>query len=450
MTVRKVQISRSILLAIAIAASGSVHAADVSIVFDGSASMCGYFVADNSARILPGLIRDAMILRGSSPDNQVLSLRQRGKGKVSAKTDLTPVAPEFQRQAEVLAQQGKKAAGCAPFDGIGSNLELIFDNQSGLSNSKAVILITDAQLVEGDRDVFLRGYQAWAEKSLTEGKTPYAGYIVAQTAFTGSYYPIADPVPARRASGYAMTKHNRPLAMFWFVKGEEAMLPVYKLAQSFEGGPAVVQHLLPWVQAGKEKPAMMKAPVFSPDYRLPQLLADAGKISKIERYDTGRSESVIRSCIKPEIHGEELTLSARYQCADNRAFWDGINSLVYSIQPHAIAAQIQTLPQGWEFNRKTGGFDLVLDRKFKEKEFQVKLDLAPLESRISLANWSVVTDYCPEVDKKAEACVRQLQGRTYQLDDLSQQLANRSRVVTKELLAPVGKTTYKLELEFHK
>ena len=450
MTGWKVQISRLLLPAITVAVSGAVRAADVSIVFDGSASMCGYFVADNPARILPGLIRQAMILRGSSPDNQVLSLHQRGKGKVSAKTDLAPVAPEFQRQAEVLAQQGKKASGCAPFDGIGSNLELIFDSQSGLAGSKAVILITDAQLVEGDRDVFLRGYQAWAEKSLTEGKTPYAGYIVAQTAFAGSYFPIADPAPAKRASGYAMTKHNRPLAMFWFVKGEDAMLPVYTMAQSFEGGPAVVQHLLPWVQAGKEKPAMMKAPIFSLDYRLPQLLTDAGKISKIERYDTGRSESAIRSCIKPDLHGEELTLSARYQCADNRAFWDGVNALVYSIQPRVMAPQIQIVPQGWELNSKTGSFDLVLDRKFKEKEFQIKLELTPLESRINLANWSVVTDYCPDADKKAESCVGQLQGRTYQLDDLSQQLANRSRAVTKKLLAPVGKISYKLELEFHK
>ena len=146
---------------------------DVSIVFDGSGSMCGYFTPNDSNRVLLNLIQEAMIARGSSSGVQVFSLRQKTKNQINAKVDLASVSPNFQAQAEILDQQGKKTAnGCAPFDGIGSNLELIFNAQTGVSNSNAIVLITDAQMQDADRDVFLNGYEQWAKSSIKEGKRP--------------------------------------------------------------------------------------------------------------------------------------------------------------------------------------------------------------------------------------------------------------------------------------
>ena len=86
--------------------ASALAAPDVSIVFDGSGSMCGYFTPNDSNRVLLNLIQEAMIARGSSSGVQVFSLRQKTKNQINAKVDLASVSPNFQAQAEILDQQG--------------------------------------------------------------------------------------------------------------------------------------------------------------------------------------------------------------------------------------------------------------------------------------------------------------------------------------------------------
>lgn len=429
--------------------SASVFAApDVSIVFDGSGSMCGYFTPNDSNRVLLNLIQEAMIARGSSSGVQVFSLRQKTKNQVNAKVDLALVNANFQTQAEILDQQGKKTAnGCAPFDGIGSNLELIFSPQTEVSNSNVIALITDAQLQDADRDLFLKGYEEWVKRSIKEGKVPYAGYIVTQANFEGAYYSVAEPNPKLKAIGYNLAKHNRPLALFWLAKGEESLSAIYGLAKAFSSGKPIVQHLLPFTQASS---LPLKGASFSSTMSLSQLLVDAGRISFIQRYDSDRSESVIRSCLKASIQNDMLLLQAKPSCADNKPLWEGVTSIKYSIQAKSIAPNTQIVFDGWTYNSKSQSFELTLDRLFKESAIKVSPTLLAQESRVNLVNWSTTSDFCPEIDKKIKECLNQLQGKTYQLDILSQQLTNRAKPVSQALLLPLQNAAFRIKLEYKK
>ena len=429
--------------------SASVLAApDVSIVFDGSGSMCGYFTPNDSNRVLLNLIQEAMIARGSSSGVQVFSLRQKTKNQINAKVDLASVSPNFQAQAEILDQQGKKTAnGCAPFDGIGSNLELIFNAQTGVSNSNAIVLITDAQMQDADRDVFLNGYEQWAKSSIKEGKTPYAGYILAQVNFEGAYYSLAEPKEELKAKGYDLAKHNRPLALFWFAKGEEQLNTIYGLAKVFNNSKPVVQHLLPFVQAST---LPLQAQPFSATPNLSQLLVDAGKITTIQRYDNDRSETIIRGCFKASIQNNLLSLQARPACADNKPFWEGVNSLKYGVQLKSLIPNVRYTLDGWTYNEKNKLFELPLERKFKEKNFKIIANFSATDSRSSLANWSMGSDFCPNASKENKACLAQLSGKTYQLDGLSQALVNRSKPLSEQLLVPIANTVFNAKLEYKK
>lgn len=429
--------------------SASAFAApDVSIVFDGSGSMCGYFTPNDNSRVLLNLIQEAMIARGSSSAIDVFSLRQKNKSQINVKVDLAPVSPNFQTQAEILDQQGKKTAnGCAPFDGIGSNIELIFNSQSLVSQSNAIALITDAQLQDADRDVLLSGYEAWANQAIKEGKTPYAGYIVAQANFEGAYYSIAEPDAKLKASGYNLAKHSRPIALFWFAKDESSLATIYQLAKVFNNSKPVVQHLLPFIQVTN---APFKTTAFVAKPTLADILVDAGKISTIQRYDNGRSESVIRSCVKASIEADTLLLKAKPSCADNKPLWEGVNSLKYSVQLKSIAPNTQTILDGWTYKPKSQTFEIQLDRMFKEGTLKVMPKLSTTDSRSSLMNWSTTSDFCPQINKKPKECLTQLFGKTYQLDVLSQQLTNRSKPISKSLLSPIESHSFLFKIEYKK
>lgn len=442
-------IKKIIIVMVLTIGSSYVRAApDVSIVFDGSGSMCGYFTPNNNDRILLNLIQEAMIARGSSSAVDVFALRQKNKSQVSAKTDLLPVSANFQAQAEVLDQQGKKGASdCMPFDGVGSNVELIFNAQTEVSRSNVIALITDAQLQEVDRDVFLRGYEEWANRVIKEGKTPYAGYIMAQANFEGAYYSIAEPDAKLKAAGYLLPKHSRPIALFWFAKGAASLKTVYSLANAFNNSKPVIQQVLPFVQAMAPP---FKATEFNTNMTLPQLLADAGKISAIQRYDTDRSENVIRGCLKPVLQADSLLLQVKPLCADNKPIWEGVKTLTYSIQTKPVAASMQTVLDGWTYNSRSLRYEWSLERLFKEGTFKVTLIDAPQDNRTSLLNWSVASDFCPNVSKKNQECLGQLAGKTYQLDILSQQLTNRSKSLSQGLFAFLRDTSFKLKLEYKK
>lgn len=438
----------------ALAASDSKQppALALSMVFDGSGSMCSYFLPNDQQRLLLSLIKQAMIMRNPDSGIQVLTLRQKNKTKVSASADLVPVAANFQAQAEILAQLGKTSAGgCSPFDGIGSNLELIFDTQANIVNSKAIVLVTDAQIKEADRDVFLNGYQSWAAQAIKEGKVPYAGYVLAQTGFEGTYYSIAEPDSQLRATGYKLPRHSRPLALFWFAKGEDQLASITTLANIFGKSQTIVQQLLPTVQAIA---LPLKIQPFVSSASLEQLLVNSGQLTKVQLFDNSRSEKVILPCVKSSIQMDNkiLQLQAQLTCADTRPLWDGVTSVKYGMQLKSMAPSIQYKIDGWTYNEKSKNFELTIDRQFKEKSFNIipSLSQNQEDGRISLMNWSVDSDFCPKTNDGQKACLAQLHGKTYQLDTLSQQLVSRSRSALQMLLEPVAKATFQIKMDYKK
>lgn len=430
-----------IIIAILTAMSGvsSNSSASVAIVFDGSASMCGYFLPNDHQRVLLNLIKQSMIIRNPKAGKNVLTLGQIDKKKSPSKTGLTLVPANFQAQAEMLAQIGAKVAGgCAPFDGASSNLELVFDEKSNPMQSDAFVLITDAQLKEEDRDKFLAGYEDWANKTIHAGKTPYAGYVIAQVPFTGTYYSRA-----QQNTQYTLAAHNRPLALFWFAKGEQELEKINSLVKVFGASQKVVQHLLPFTQVDKF-PLEIKP--FSAVITLPQLI-QSNKLATIQRFDTDRSESVIRSCLvsKMEVNHQEIELEIQKSCADNRPFWDGVTSINYAVQLQGITPSTQYALEGWQYNAKTKSFEISINRSFTGKDFHIIPSLPNAESaqRTSLVNWSVDSDFCPQ----PKECLNQLNGKTYQLDTLSQQLVVSSEEASKALLEPLKNTVFHLQIK---
>ena len=440
-------LKKYVLSAMLLVSHVTYAAPDVSIVFDGSGSMCGYFTPNDSNRVLLNLIQEAMIARGSSSSVEVFSLRQKVKNKVNPKVDITPVSPNFQALAEVLDQQGRKANGCAPFDGLGSNLELIFDAQSAVKGSNAIILVTDGQLQEADRDIFLRGYEEWAKSAAKEGKTPYAGYIVSQSNFEGGYYPVAEPDIKLKGSGYNLAKHNRPILLFWFAKDESSLASVLNMTKHFNNTKPIAQHILPFVFSSN---SINKIDRFSSSITLSQLVSDAGKVVTIQRYDTGRSESIIRSCLKSSIQDNDLILQIKPTCADNKTFWEGVTSIKYAIQAKQIAPNTRLDITGWTYNKNTNSFEKLISRSFKEEKLSFVPRFLLANNRANLANWSVSSDFCPDALKKNKECVDRLNGKTYQLDILSQQLVNRSLPVSQQLLTPISSTNMTVKIIYKK
>ena len=421
----------------------------LAIIFDGSGSMCGYFLPNDPARILQNLIKQAMILRNPSEGINVLSLRQKNDSKVSAQADLAPVAANFQAQAEVLSQLGKAGAGsCAPFDGRGSNLELIFDPQSGVLNSQAIVLVTDAQMKDKDRDTFLQGYDNWAMQTIKEGKVPYSGYVMAQSDFEGAYFSVAEPDRKIQASGYRLGLHKRPLALFWFAKGEEQLPAIATLATAFAKSKPVVQNLLPFVQSDA---LPLKIQHFSVALGLDQLLINSGQLTQAQLFDSDRSKKALLSCVKPSILDDRKTLSIQVKnaCADTRPLWDGLTSLKYGVQLINQVPAVQYRMDGWDYNEKTHFHEMTIDRQLKEISFTITPMLRPEDSRTSLVNWSVDSDFCPH-HKNAQGCLQLLNGKTYQLDVLSQHLARRSRPASQKLIEPIGTMTFQIQMDYKK
>lgn len=429
-----------------LSSSFSYATSDVSIVFDGSGSMCGYFIPQDNNRILLNLIQEAMIARGSSSSVQVFALRQKAKNKINVQVDLAPVEPNFQALAEVLDQQGPKS-GCSPFNGLGSNIELIFDPQAAVKNSNLTILVTDSQLQEADRDNFLSGYENWVNSTIKEGKVPYVGYIVAQSSFEGNYYPIAEPDTKLKASGYQLPKHNRPILLFWFAKDEKYLTYVLNMGKYFTNIRPIVQHILPFTYSAN---MLNKFDKFSSGIALSQLLSDAGKMTTIQRYDTDRSESVIRSCLKSSIQGSELVLQVKPTCADNKPFWEGVTSIKYEVKANQIAPNTKLNILDWIYNPKTNSFEKIINRSFKEEKLNFLPSIVSVNNRASLANWSLSSDYCLDVSKKNKSCIDMLNGKTYQLDILSQQLVNRSQPLSEKLLTPISSSNMTLKLIYKK
>jgi hypothetical protein len=415
--------------------------ASVAIVFDGSASMCGYFLPNDQQRVLLNLIKQSMIIRNPNAGKNVLTLGQVDKKKSHSKTGLTLVPANFQAQAEILAQNGKQlAGGCAPFDGDSSNLDLVFDAKLTPMQSDAFVLISDTQFKEEDRDKFLAGYEDWANKTIQAGKTPYAGYVIAQVPFAGTYYSRA-----QTGTQYTLAAHSRPLALFWFARGEQELEKINSLIKAFGNSQKVVQHLLPFT---KVDTFPLEIKPFSAVVTLPQLLLNH-KVATIQRFATGRSEQVIRSCLVSDVEVEEghqeIELEVQKLCADNRPFWDEVTSINYAVQLQGITPQTQYVLDGWQYNAKTKSFEISINRSFQGKDFHITPSLPKAENaqRTSLVNWSVDSDFCPQVKE----CLSRLNGRTYQLDMLSQQLVISSEEASKALLEPLKNTVFHLKMK---
>lgn len=244
-----------------------------------------------------------------------------------------------------------------------------------------------------------------------------------------------------------MPKHNRPILLFWFTKDESALANVLNMAKHFNNTKPIAQHILPFVFSSN---SINKIDRFSPNITLSQLVADAGKVVAIQRYDTGRSESVIRSCLKSSIQDNDLILQIKPTCADNKTFWEGVTSIKYAIQAKQIAPNTRLDITGWTYNQNTKSFEKVINRSFKEEKLSFVSSFLVSNNRANLANWSVSSDFCPDALKKNKEYVDRLNGKTYQLDILSQQLVNRSLPVSQQLLTPISSTNMTVKIIYKK
>ena len=92
----------------------------------------------------------------------------------------------------------------------------------------------------------------------------------------------------------------------------------------------------------------------------------------------------------------------------------------------------------------------MINRNFKEEKFIFKPSLLTINNRANLENWSISSDFCPDINKKNKACIDRLNGKTYQLDILSQQLVNRSKPLSEQLLVPISSSNMLFKIVYKK
>ena len=419
----------------------------LAIVIDGSVSMCGYFLAADKSPSVLDVIKQAMIIRDTDIGRNVYVLRQKttNKNKKSLYQDIVPADSNFLSQAGLLNK--KPEANCSPFDGVSSNLEFIFDEKKQVVNNETFMLLTDAQLKDADRDVFISGYRKWAESIIKQGKTPYAGYAIAQTNFEGVYYPVSKPNVEHQKVSYLLKRQPRPLALFWFSSSKAGFQYIEQLVGQMQWQKPIIQQLLP-------EPIVLKSPIqlseFSVKLDLASVLAGKGDVTAVKLYDPDRSERAVVTCISPEFVKETNTiqLNIARECPDGKALWDGVHDITYTLKLKPVFNNMQLKIMSMDATKDP----LVFTKKIKKNtplksRFEIQIEpLNNLHNRTGLGKWSIDTDYCQVTTGNNESCDSYLFGKTYQLDLLSQKLVNVSNSIDEILIDGSKKIPLDIEI----
>lgn len=428
----------------------------IAVVFDASESMCGYLVNDAKENKLVSLIKVSSAMRDPDANQRVYLLKQQVKSSVVAARDVVEAPASLQAQALTLAEKTTKSGtACSPFNGIGSNLELVFDPTSPTSNAQAVVLVTDGQMIEKDREKFVDNFVAWAKSAHANNFVPHAGIALVQSQFAGKYYPVTEPDSIRRKAGYELPAHKRPLLLMWFARSSAQMSKVHALVEAMGGAKMLtgdqgfVQHLLPLPAVGD---AWLTS-AFQLSEKLSTHIGAKPKID-IKLTDSSRSERVVASCLDAKVSDKTIFIEASQTCADGKPLFDGVADMVVTFgitptSPYYLVRGKGAPTISWRLNSKAYG----------EEKFQ--LIATAVESAKPAARsgvFSVDSDYCPaqtangkksaappvntSVTLAMDACTDKLEGRAYQLDILLEMLHSRRLLVSDSLLAPLAEQTF--------
>ena len=432
----------------------------LAVVFDASESTCGYLVPNDSQRKLLGLIKKSVAQRDPDANHRIYLLKQQSKNSIDAQRDIIEAPANLQALSEVLADKAdKQGQSCAPFNGVGSNLELIFDSQSATASSRSMLLVTDGQFLEKDREKFVQGFVAWAADTVSKGAVPYAGVALTEAPFSGRYFSVTEPVAKLREAGYQLPLHSRPLMVFWFARGE-AQLPRIKEIITTLGVPAAESdaggfqhHLLPlpatgaaWLETRFGVSALELTTLVNPKPTL-----------DIKKFDVSRSNTVIAECLRSTVLPQGIVIDTPSKCGDGKPLFDGVSEIVARFK-------LATFPfysirvQGDTGNGEPSIAWRLTSKAFGDSPFRLQASALPAGTKQSLyAAYSVDSDHCTasqlkyvNLNKPAALagttappnCVEKLDGKTYQLDVLLDQMLNRREAASKQLLSSFGASPF--------
>lgn len=435
----------------------------LAVVFDASESACGYLVPGDDGRKVLELVKLSASQRDPLAGHRVWLLKQTAKNSSVATRDVVEAAESLQSQVQVLSEKGfKSGKQCAPFDGVDSNLSLIFDPQASTANAQAMVLVTDGQLEAGDREKFVASFISWATAAQADGAVPYAGIALISSPFSGRYYPISEPDAKRKSAGYELPQHRRPLLLMWFARDAKllpkirAMVNTLGGASSLSGDRGFVQHWLPipatgeaWLSSG-----------FSIPEALPQLIDTKPTLTfkQVAAEGSGRSRQVLADCLAVEVREKEVRLEAKSECADGKPLFDGVVNIVvgFPIKPNAY---YQVQPDGAKFDAAKPILEWTLNNKsFGKGPFQLNaVPVAAASTTVDVKKFAVDSDHCAApsansvkqavttgtaIDK--EKCVDLLDGKTIQLDVFMTLMQTRRKPITDALLSSLAKQTFEI------
>jgi hypothetical protein len=414
-------------------------------VFDASESICGYLSGDSAKNPLLAQIKAAVSGKNPGIGNRIYLLKQQVKSSVDAERDVIEAAADLQTQSLNVKGGGTaKGVGCQPFNGVASNIELIFSPNSPTRDADAVLLITDAQLVEKDREKFVQGFDTWMKDTLATGGQPYAGVALVEAEFAGRYFPVSDDDSKRAKSGYQLGTHNRPLLLFWLAKSDKHLRLIQTAVSNFapaaleKSKDAFTQHILPVASLGQD--GFQMKPDFNPP--LSALLQNKPKF-EFQKFGKVRADIILGSCLHTTVEKNRILFQADTKCKDGNPLFDGVASINVSIPVAANRLFSTTMKAG-------GAPGLVsftlTSQSFKQQSFELHHVPAPTKgNRMDLRAYSIDRDTCDSVD--AEACTQKLAAKTYQLDVLLEQLFDRQKLATEQLLVTLNSAKYIVELK---
>ena len=413
-------------------------------VFDASESICGYLGGDSVKNPLLGQIKAAASGKNPGIGNRIYLLKQTVKSKPDAKRDMVEADADLLAQS-INVKGGGTARGvaCQPFNGVDSNIELIFSPDSPTQDAETVLLITDAQLLDKDRQKFVDEYAKWMRSTLDKGGQPYAGVALVEAEFAGRYFPVSDPDAKRANAGYPLGTHNRPLMLFWFAKSDKHLAQIQAAVSSFapaaleNSKDAFTQHLLPVPSLGME--GFQVKPDFNPP--LSSLVLNKPKF-EFQKYDKGRADIILSSCLHSVVEKSRILFQADAKCKDGKPLFDGVVGINVTL-PVASNKLFST-------SMKTGGVPGLVTFKLTIQSFgQQPLELRHMPApdngtRVDLKGYSLNTDACTSAD---EACTQKLAAKAYQLDILFAQLFERQVHATEHALDALNAAKYTVELK---
>lgn len=410
-------------------------------VFDASESICGYLSGDSAKNPLLAQIKAAVSGKNPVIGNRIYLLKQTVKSSPDARRDVVEAPVDLQTKSlNIKNTPAAKGVACQPFNGVDSNIELIFSPNSPTQDAETILLITDAQLLEGDREKFVQGFSNWMRNSLAADGQPYAGVALVEAEFTGRYFPVSDRVkPA-----YQLGRHNRPLLLFWLAKSDKHLALIQAAVSSFapasleKSKDAFTQHILPVPSLGLD--GFQVKPDFNPP--LSTLLQNKPKFD-FQKYDKGRADIILSSCLHTALEKNRIVVQADTKCRDGKPLFDGVTAInvAMPVAPNKL----------FTTSMKAGGTPGLVSFKltsqsFGKQPFELRHVLAgSTENKVDLKPFSLDTDLCVSAD--ADACTLKLAAKTHQLDVLFAQLFERQEHATAHLLDALNSAKYTVELK---